>query len=141
MRNKVEYTTVKADFDNGSGNIKSVETSDKRTSIEIADIDSGHDYFFRVRAVNSHGESEPSAVVTIPIGSPPGAPTTWSSSNSAFVGETMELNWVHNPTDNSKQSHAELSIKIAKDMHTGAISFYDMPGYKVDAGIIIMVMR
>ena len=118
---KVEYTTVKADFDNGSGNIKSVETSDKRTSIEIADIDSGHDYFFRVRAVNSYGESDPSAVVTIPIGSPPGAPTTWSSSNSAFVGETMELNWVHNPTDNSKQSHAELSIKIGDDDWTSYI--------------------
>ena len=27
---------------------------------------------------------------------------------------------------------------VAKDMHTGAISFYDMPGYKVDGGIIII---
>lgn len=27
----------------------------------------------------------------------------------------MELNWIHNPTDNSKQSHAELSIKIGND--------------------------
>jgi hypothetical protein len=111
----VEYTTVKADFDNGSGNIKSVSTEDKRTSIEITDIDNGHDYFFRVRAVNSYGTSDPTESVTIPIGTPPAAPTTWSSSNSAFVGESMELNWIHNPTDNSKQSHAELSIKIGND--------------------------
>ena len=111
----VEYSTVKADFDNGSGNIKSVSTEDKRTSIEITDIDNGHDYFFRVRAVNSYGTSDPTESVTIPIGTPPAAPTTWSSSNSAFVGESMELNWIHNPTDNSKQSHAELSIKIGND--------------------------
>lgn len=111
----VEYTTVKVDFDNGSGNIKSVSTEDKRTSIEITDIDNGHDYFFRVRAVNSYGTSDPTESVTIPIGTPPAAPTTWSSSNSAFVGESMELNWIHNPTDNSKQSHAELSIKIGND--------------------------
>ncbi len=112
---RIEYTTVKSDFDNGSGNIKSIETEDKRTSIEIVDIDSGHDYFFRVRAVNKSGESDPTEVVTIPIGTPPAAPTTWSSNTSAFVGETLELNWIHNPTDNSRQSHAELSIKIGNN--------------------------
>ncbi|RGH19367.1 LysM peptidoglycan-binding domain-containing protein [Ruminococcus sp. AF12-5] len=111
----VEYSTVKADFDNGSGNIKSVSTEDKRTSIEITDIDNGHDYFFRVRAVNSYGTSDPTDSVTIPIGTPPAAPTTWSSASSAFVGESLELNWTHNPTDNSKQSYAELSIKIGND--------------------------
>lgn len=108
----VEYVTIKSDFDTAPGNIKSVTTDDARTSIEITDIEPGHEYFFRVRAVNAQGDSDPSNIVVIPIGSPPAAPTTWSSANSAFVGETMELNWVHNPTDNSKQSFAELSLKI-----------------------------
>lgn len=109
---KVEYTTVREDFETASKNIQSVETEDARTSIEITDIETGHDYFFRVRAVNEHGESDPTGIVTIPIGTPPAAPTTWSSANSAFVGEQMSLNWTHNPTDNSRQSYAQLSLKI-----------------------------
>ena len=46
------------------------------------------------------------------MGSPPAAPTTYSSANSAFEGDVMELNWIHNPTDNSKQSYAELQLNI-----------------------------
>lgn len=109
---KVEYTTVLEDFETASKNIQSVETEDARTSIEITGIETGHDYFFRVRAVNEYGESNPTDTVTIPIGTPPAAPTTWSSANSAFVGEPMSLNWTHNPTDNSRQSFAQLSLKI-----------------------------
>ena len=109
---KVEYTTVLEDFETASKNIQSVETEDARTSIEITGIETGHDYFFRVRAVNEYGESNPTDTVTIPIGTPPAAPTTWSSANSAFVGEQMSLNWTHNPTDNSRQSFAQLSLKI-----------------------------
>jgi len=112
---KVEYTTVKADFDTASGNIQSVETEDARTSIEVTGIETGYDYFFRVKAVNDIGESDPTDIVTIPIGTPPAAPTTWSSSSSAFVGEEMDLNWTHNPTDNSRQSYAQLSLKINDD--------------------------
>lgn len=112
---KVEYTTVLEDFETASKNIQSVETEDARTSIEITGIESGHDYFFRVKAMNGDGESDPTDIVTIPIGTPPAAPTTWSSASSAFVGEAMELNWTHNPTDNSRQSYAQLSLKINND--------------------------
>lgn len=111
----IEYTTVREDFDNAPSNLSSVETTDARTSLEITGIESGNAYFFRVKAVNDIGESDPTEIVTIPIGTPPAAPTTWSSSSSAFVGETMELNWMHNPTDGSKQSYAELSLKINDD--------------------------
>ena len=109
---KIEYTTVREDFETASKNIQSVETEDARTSIEVTGIESGHDYFFRVRAVNDVGESDPTDIVTVPIGTPPAAPTTWSSASSAFVGEEMTLNWTHNPTDNSRQSYAQLSLKI-----------------------------
>ena len=109
---KIEYTTVREDFETAPNNIKSVETENARTSIEITGIETGYDYFFRVRAVNSVGESNPTGIVTIPIGAPPAAPTTWSSASSAFVGESMSLNWIHNPTDNSRQSYAQLSLKI-----------------------------
>ena len=109
---KIEYVTVETDFETTPGNIRSVTTENSRTSLEIILNETGYDYFFRVRAINDDGESEPTAVVKIPIGSTPAAPSTWSSSESAFVGETMELNWIHNPTDNSKQTHAQLSFNI-----------------------------
>lgn len=109
---KIEYTTIREDFETASNNIKSVETENARTSIEITGIETGYDYFFRVKAVNSVGESDPTDIVVIPIGTPPAAPTTWSSASSAFVGESMSLNWTHNPTDNSRQSYAQLSLKI-----------------------------
>ena len=108
----IEYVTVREDFDNAPGNVRKVETEDSRTSLEITGIESGYDYFFRVRAANNIGTSDPTAIVTIPIGEPPAAPTTWSSSNSAFVGETMELSWIHNSRDGSRQTFAQLSLNI-----------------------------
>lgn len=108
----IEYTTVVTDFKNAPDNITEVTTEDARTSLEITGISEGSDYYFRVRAANSHGESDPTHVVSIPMGRPPAAPTTWSTANSAFVGEPMELNWIHNSTDGSTQSYAQLSLKI-----------------------------
>lgn len=109
---KIEYVTVESDFETTPGNIKSVTTENARTSLEIVLNEVGYDYFFRVRAVNSDGESDPTPSVKIPIGSTPAAPSTWSSSDSAFVGDSLELNWIHNPTDNSKQTYAQLSFNI-----------------------------
>ena len=111
----VEYTTVREDFDTAPGNLTTATTEDARTSLEITGIESGHDYFFRVRAVNEIGESDPTDIVTIPIGEPPAAPTTWSTSNSAFVGDTMELNWTHNARDGSSQTYAQVRLKINDD--------------------------
>lgn len=109
---KIEYVTVETDFETTPGNIRSVSTENARTSLEIPLSEVGYDYYFRVRAVNSNGESAPTGIVKIPIGSTPAAPSTWSSSDSAFVGDSLELNWMHNPTDNSKQTHAQLSFNI-----------------------------
>lgn len=108
----IEYATVREDFENAPGNISKFTTEDSRTSVEITDIESGYDYFFRVRASNTIGDSDPTDIVTIPIGEPPAAPTTWSSSNSAFVGDNMTLSWTHNSRDGSRQTFAQLSLKI-----------------------------
>jgi LysM repeat protein len=108
----VEYTNNEKYFDNPTGNVSSVTTADARTSIEVLGLSAGADYFFRVRAVSEHGESDPSPVASVTIGEPPAAPTTWSSANSAFEGELMELNWTHNSVDGSRQTWAELSLQI-----------------------------
>lgn len=108
----VEYTTVLEDFETAPGNLTDVTVEDGRTSVEITGIDSGYDYFFRLRAANDNGESNPTGIVTIPVGEPPAAPTTWSSASSAFVGDPMELNWTHNSKDGSAQTYAQLSLKI-----------------------------
>lgn len=110
----IEYVNVETDFETTPSNIKPVPVDTARTSIEITLDDIGIDYFFRVKAVNDDGESDPSPVVKLIVGDTPNAPaTTWSTFDSVFVGDdAMELHWVHNPKDNSKQTYAQLSLNI-----------------------------
>lgn len=116
---RIEYVTTKTDFDNVPTNISSQDTEDERTSIQIVGLTSGLTYYFRVRVIDDSTSqeviSDPSPIATITIGEPPGPPTTWSSSNSAFVGETMELNWIHNTTDGSAQTKARLKLVVNGD--------------------------
>lgn len=86
----------------------------------ITGLTSGDKYFFRVRAVNEQGESGWSDVVSIVIGSTPAAPTTWSSTTTAIVGEEVILYWVHNAEDGSKEKTAEVQLTIngSTETHT-----------------------
>ena len=70
------------------------------------------EYFFRVRAVNEIGSSGWSDSVSVVVGESPAAPTTWSSTTTAIVGEPIYLYWVHNAKDNSKETFADLEIYI-----------------------------
>ena len=110
----VEYTNIRSNFDVAGATVNSASTENSTPSIRIGlnSEDLGYTYYFRVKAVNDDGTSDPSDIIELPIGVPPGPPSTWSTSDSAFVGETMELNWTHNPTDNSKQTYAQLSFNI-----------------------------
>lgn len=115
---KIEYATVKSDFENKGETYNDVTTEDARTTFEISGLEEGKTYFFRVRAVNdklddtNNQVSVPSETVEIPIGRPPAAPSIYTSSRSAFLDELMELNWIHNASDNSKQTYAQLSFNI-----------------------------
>lgn len=114
----IEYTTEKRYFDGSDGTTtkNGVETN----HFEFTGLESGDEYFFRVRAVNGDGQSawcEPRSVV---IGEKPAAPTTWSSTTTAIVEEILNLYWVHNAADGSSQTYAELELIIdgLKEVYT-----------------------
>lgn len=91
---------------NASTTIDNIET----TSYEITGLTRGTTYFFRVKCVNQQGSSNWTDVVSVTIGNPPAAPTTWSSTSTAVIGEVIKLYWVHNSEDESNETKAEIII-------------------------------
>jgi LysM repeat protein len=106
----IEYTTKKEYFD-GSDQT-SVDSGIEFTHYEKTGLESGEEYFFRVRAVNSEGHSAWSEISSVVIGKKPASPTTWSSTTTVTTGEPLNLYWVHNSEDGSSQTYAELEIII-----------------------------
>lgn len=106
----IEYTTKKSYFDNSDET--STKTGIEFTHFEVTGLESGQEYFFRIRAVNDGGASAWSAISSVAIGKAPAAPTTWSSTTTATVGEALNLYWVHNAEDNSSQTMAELELTV-----------------------------
>lgn len=104
----IEYTTSKDYFDSSdkTTTINSIES----TRYEKTGLENGDTYFFRLRAVNDSGNSPWSEISSVIVGKEPAAPTTWSSTTTAIVGEPLILYWVHNSVDGSSQTYAELEI-------------------------------
>lgn len=114
----VEYATKKSYFD-GSDQTNTI-TGIESTHYEKTGLETGQEYFFRVRAVNDSGKSGWTDVKSVTIGKPPSAPTTWSSTTTAVIGDQLNLYWVHNTEDSSKQTYADLELYIngVKETHT-----------------------
>lgn len=104
----IEYTTKKEYFD-GSDQT-TIVSSIEYTHYEKTGLESGQEYFFRVRAVNGQGASAWSGIKSIVIGKKPSAPTTWSSTTTAMTGEPLTLYWVHNSEDGSSQTNAQIKL-------------------------------
>ena len=115
----LEYTTNKRYFD----------SSDKTTVVngittpryEKTGLESGQEYFFRARSVNEDGESGWSEIVSIVIGKKPVAPTTWSSTTTAIVGDPLTLYWIHNSEDGSSQTFAEIELTVGNVSNTFSV--------------------
>ena len=105
---EVEYTTKLEYFDGSSET--TTESDIKYSHFIFTGLESGQEYFFRVRAVNDDGESAWSGIKSVTIGKVPIAPTTWSSTTTAMVGEELTLYWAHNAEDNSSQTYAEVEL-------------------------------
>lgn len=108
---EIEYTTKEIYFDSSSES-QTTSVESVVTHAEITGLDSGEEWFFRVRAVNDEGHSAWTPIKSIKIGTKPVAPTTWSLTSTAITGEEMVLYWVHNCEDGSDQTEAQIELTI-----------------------------
>lgn len=136
MTFEIQYTTKKMYFDS-SNEVQSMSITGKWTHAEITGLTSGERYYFRVRAKTDAGESDWCEVESIVIGKEPAAPTTWSSTTTAVVGEPLTLYWLHNTQDGSTQKQAQLEIyfnntKVNKTINTASSEEDKTNSYEID---------
>ena len=105
----IQYATAENLF-----NSNDVHTINGITSLNyiVTGLESGETYYFRIRGVNAQGESGWTSLGQTVLGCPPSAPTTWSSTTTAMLGETVYLYWMHNTQDGSKEKNAKLEYSI-----------------------------
>lgn len=115
----IEYTTNPDYF--GGSNATTTQTGIETTKYTLTGLDSGDEYYFRLRAVNDSGASDWSPYKSVIIGKKPAAPTTWSSTTTAIVGDPLKLYWVHNSEDGSWMKHAQVEIYYDDEMHIESI--------------------
>ncbi len=106
---EVQYTTKKEYFDANANEVNS-QTIESGTKAIVSGLESGSEYYFRVRACNDQGNSGYTAIKSIIIGKEPTAPTTWSSTATVMDGEKVTLYWVHNSSDNSKETESTINL-------------------------------
>lgn len=107
---EIEYTTNKAFFDRS--NETTIISDVEFNYFTVTNLQTGKEYFFRVRAVNDAGKSKWTEIKSVIIGKAPAAPTTWASNSRVIVGEELILYWVHNAEDGSTQTYADLELII-----------------------------
>lgn len=119
---EIEYTTDKRYFDS-SNQVQSltVDATLQWSHAEITGLETGKEWFFRMRAVNDNGHSAWTEIKSIVLGKDPIAPTTWSSTTTCVVGEPLILYWIHNAEDGSSQKYAELELTIDGRIETYTI--------------------
>lgn len=108
---EIEYSTNREYLGQSNASTK-LKTEDKNTTYIVTGLNTGEEYFFRIRAVNKEGESDWGHISSVKLGSKPDIPTTWSSSSTAMIGEEVSLYWIHNSEDNSKETNAELQLSV-----------------------------
>lgn len=115
----IEYATKKSYFD--TTDQTTTKTGIEGTAFELTNLETGHEYFVRVRAVNDKGTSAWTGIKSVVIGEKPAAPTTWSSTTTVMVGDILTLYWVHNAEDGSNQTYAEVELVIDGEAETHTI--------------------
>lgn len=106
----IEYATELRYFDSSDAVQSAGSTTE--THYEKTGLETGDEYFFRVRAAIGEAKSEWSKIASVILGTKPEAPTTWSSSTTVVTGEPLTFYWVHNSKDGSSQTWAELELTM-----------------------------
>lgn len=119
---EIEYATKREDLNDSSTGGTIIQTEGLNTFYTVTGLEEGNEYFFRVRSVNDNGSSSWSNIVSVILGAKPNAPTTWSSSSTVIVGETLNLYWVHNSEDGSDARSSELELTIGTSTKTITIA-------------------
>lgn len=106
----IEYATDKTYFD---GSNQTTTLSDIKTNhYLVTGLQTGAEYFFRLRSVRESQESKWTPIVSVILGKKPIAPTTWSSTTTAIVGEPVTLFWVHNSEDGSNERCSDIELIV-----------------------------
>lgn len=125
----IEYSEKEEYFD-GSDQT-TTKSGIETTHYTITGLQTGTQWFFRLRASNSSGDSEWTALTSIIIGTTPTAPTTWSSTTTAVKGEPVWLYWIHNVEDGSTQTRAQIEVTVNGSANTVEITD-DSSNYEFD---------
>ena len=123
---EVQYTANKRFFDSNPSGVQSVSIESVVGHAEITGLISGQQYFFRVRSIKGTGDNSKSSwseIKSITLGTKPSAPTTWSSTTTAKVGDTLNLYWIHNAEDGSRLTKSQLELIIDGVTQTKAITY------------------
>lgn len=121
---EIEYTTKKIYFDNAQSSVQSTTISPSNPADSppnyaiLTGLESGQEYFFRLRSANGEEKTAWTPIKSIKLGTAPAAPTTWSSTTTVVSPEKVTLYWVHNTEDGSSQTEAELQIKVGSNTAT-----------------------
>lgn len=120
---EIEYTTNKRYFDSNPTEVTSKTVNSDVGHAEITGLTSGYEYFFRLRATNEKGNSPWTEIKSIKIGDVPSPPTTWSSTSTVVTGKPLVLYWVHNSSDDSRQTASILNLDIGGKITTDEVVY------------------
>lgn len=115
---ELQYTKNSRYFDVNPSEVHSVELDASTgrsyiiTLVGSQGLEDGNTWYFRLRAKNETGNSEWTEIVSITIGEKTEAPTTWALAATVVTGDDASLYWVHNTVDGSKETYAQLKLKI-----------------------------
>ena len=119
----IEYATSQQYFGNPAdsqpySHTCTSEQNETCTAIISDNVEKEKNYFIRIKAKNSVGDSGWSDIAQTNVGDGPAAPTTFSSTLTAAVGDLITLNWTHNSSSESpaKYSHLDLYVDGQKKL-------------------------